>query len=359
MACKLLHINSADFDKFEQTPEYMTRPRIVKIYDINYTRFTPAKKLSYLFKTPNLSEYPLDISSDLGTPIELKYSTQTGLLNPLLHTYFGCDENENDLDDSCVNRKNNHNKNVEMIDVYSRRGALEKIMAFCYDKNDFGILVSRYNGKIFMIERPKNEETFEKEQTGNTHHRRLIQITSVAVTPDESNGNDDNIFQTAVYEANLAKYNLHYGGRTQFIKIADESKNNLSDMNKIDHVAVKQMWSTIRDKNIKLLRYWLQGYLANVRELYLAYKDQRGIVQSPMECYKSCEIPKKCYWKPSVCTTFLNVFLDKVEDVMTNVDSVDIVYEFQFHGLNKIVQYTKRSGIGFIPKEYADKIKEL
>lgn len=174
----LLQINDCQLVKLQQNPEYMTRPKLVKIYDINYTRFSPAKKFRYLFKEP--SQYPLDLNNVVGDPIEIKHSTQNNLLHPLLNTYFE-DHNEKSLLEEDIDDDDNRNANkVEMTDVYSRRGILERIMGFYYEKNDFSALVSRCNGKLFVVELPQSEDAFERNQSGNnTHHRRFCQITSV------------------------------------------------------------------------------------------------------------------------------------------------------------------------------------
>ncbi|XP_073815681.1 uncharacterized protein [Musca autumnalis] len=350
----LLHITSDELLKFAKKPEFMSKPFLVQIYNINYTRFTSAKTLRYLFKEPSMSDYPLDLEADAESFIDLKYCTQSNLLSPLLNNYFcGKDAVKSD---NCQNNNWNNINNVEMIDVYTRRGILEKIMAFYYEIYDFVVLVSRYNGKLFMIERPQTEEEFQENQ-GNMHHRRLTQITSVDTTPEVSDGKDDNIFQVGIHEAILGKYKLHYGGRVHEIKFSDKSKNNLSELNNADFVSIKQMWSSIKNKNAKFLRYWLQAYLSNVKELYVAYKDSKGIVTTPLQCIQTRHLPTCCSWQPNVCTTFLSEFLNKVGEVMSEVNSLDTVYEFQFHSGNKKVQYTKKSGVGFI-QEYAANIKE-
>lgn len=41
---------------------------------------------------------------------------------------------------------------------------------------------------------------------------------------------------------------------------------------------------------------------------------------------------------------------------MANINSLDIVFEFTFNTSTRSVTYFKKSGVGFIPKEYADRI---
>lgn len=57
-------------------------------------------------------------------------------------------------------------------------------------------------------------------------------------------------------------------------------------------VSIKQMWINIKDKDEKYLKFWLQAYLSNVQQIYLAIKDTNAMVTSPIQCLHTCEIPK-------------------------------------------------------------------
>lgn len=54
----------------------------------------------------------------------------------------------------------------------------------------------------------------------------------------------------------------------------------------------KQMWLHLKNHDLKYLNYWIQGYLANVEDLYVAYKDKNGVVREPIEHLKVSNIPK-------------------------------------------------------------------
>lgn len=53
-------------------------------------------------------------------------------------------------------------------------------------------------------------------------------------------------------------------------------------LNSCRFVMAKQMWQSVRNDPAKHLYYYLQARLANVKDLYLAYKDYNGKVQEPI-----------------------------------------------------------------------------
>lgn len=71
------------------------------------------------------------------------------------------------------------------------------------------------------------------------------------------------------------------------------------------------MWRSLKDNNLKLLKYWLLAYLSNINDLYLAYKEPNAMVREPIEHLKVCDIPKVSNWtyKTNVNIQFLNLNL--------------------------------------------------
>lgn len=51
------------------------------------------------------------------------------------------------------------------------------------------------------------------------------------------------------------------------------------------------MWYTLKHKDNKYLKFWLQSYLANVRDIYIAYKVD-GFIIDPIEHKKVANLPK-------------------------------------------------------------------
>lgn len=72
---------------------------------------------------------------------------------------------------------------------------------------------------------------------------------------------------------------------------------------------------------------------------------------------KSEKMFQKCFWNPGNCTTFLHEVFQKIEAVMSDVNSLDTVCKLHFSGKDKDVYYKMYEGktdMSFIPKEYID-----
>lgn len=55
------------------------------------------------------------------------------------------------------------------------------------------------------------------------------------------------------------------------------------------------MWKSIKHKENKYIKYWLQSYLANVSDIYIGYKDEDGFIHEPIEYIKASDLPKVNY----------------------------------------------------------------
>lgn len=166
---KILDIKSCRRPQYEKNRKYFTRPRLIGVYDIDYDKFSPTKKIRYRFKEPDLSSYPLNLNLVYGGFRTLKHETQSNLFLPLLHLISNGMESMSDDED-------NYGKDVdvERTDVFTRRGILENIMEFYYSKKDFDVLVSRYNGKVYMVKQPPVKDEFERGRLCS-HHECFIQ----------------------------------------------------------------------------------------------------------------------------------------------------------------------------------------
>ena len=55
----------------------------------------------------------------------------------------------------------------------------------------------------------------------------------------------------------------------------------------------KQMWCTLKNDAVTYLKYWLQGYLTNVTDVYFAYKNSSGIINEPIVRKHLSDLPKE------------------------------------------------------------------
>uniref|UniRef100_A0A1I8PJP6 Decapping nuclease n=2 Tax=Stomoxys calcitrans TaxID=35570 RepID=A0A1I8PJP6_STOCA len=242
--------------------------------------------------------------------------------------------------------------------IYTGRRVLTKIMQWCYEKKfDFHVLVSRYNGNLYMA----GDRSWEGIPS-NVHHKRFEQLL-FADSPEKPPNCDEpineNITQSVLHRCKLGNYEILYAGEAQGI-ISEEKIENLDDMEALDKcrfVFTKQLWANVKDKENKFLTYWIQSYLSAIDDIYVGYKSFGGFVETPIECMKISDMPRKYSWDPAVCFGFLNYFLEQVEQLMSKVNCLHTVYEFTFRVRDKATVYEIYEGNSdksFIPQFYAD-----
>uniref|UniRef100_A0A1I8MVW1 Decapping nuclease n=1 Tax=Musca domestica TaxID=7370 RepID=A0A1I8MVW1_MUSDO len=338
----LMQVNGHNVLEFKKSKTIFETPKIEGLYSYIYESFEPSKHIKY-FKEPQPSLYPIDLNVGLekACPV-INSRIATRLHMPLNFA----------MKDSTT-----YQRPTTATTVYTSRRVLTLLMEFCYGKYNSHVLVSRHNGNLYMAGDP----AADMDTPQQFHHKRLEQCL-FADSPDELPKMDQpidmNIALSCLHHAYLGKFSLLYAGEVQGI-ISDKMLENINDMdllNQCRFVFSKQMWEWSK-KEYKFLRYWIQSRLSNVDDIYVACKDKDGIVKKPIEHCKVSDIPKNYPWEPEVCFGFLHAFLERVENLMHGVNSLETVYEFQLNPPTKEITYeiyNGRTDKTFIPKYYAD-----
>ncbi|XP_073815683.1 decapping and exoribonuclease protein Rai1-like isoform X1 [Musca autumnalis] len=340
----LMDISRRDILYFQFDSKYILEPpQLLGLYEYNYEHFEAAKYLKY-FKEPQSMHYPFDLNKGYSaTRYTLPCKLASRLHLPLKY-------------DMTINKDQTTKSSTTPI--YTSRRVVTKLMEFCYSKDDFYIWITRFNGSFYIS---GELSCLLDENPKNMHHQRLEKYLFADSPDNEPNTEepiDMNIALSALHRANVGKFSLIYAGEVQGI-ISDKKLENLTDMdllNQCRFVFTKQMWDTAKKEHY-FLRYWIQSRLSNIEDLYVAYKNTHGIVEKPIEHHNVSDIPKLFSWKPEVCYGFLHKFLENVENLMRDVNSLDTVYEFKFNAKNKTTTYEVYKGREdkmFIPKYYAD-----
>ncbi|XP_037816076.1 decapping nuclease DXO homolog [Lucilia sericata] len=338
--------------QYEKMNVYFTIPRLVAYYEYNHGKITPAKRIMY-YRNPTPRQYPIDLNAGFETYIRRKSSIRSQYIELLLKYEMKC---------------NGECRDVEKTKVITRRGTLVHIMESYYNKqyDKLSIRVSRYNGNIYMV-REELDDSLSELKPCNTHHIQLEKFlfTDSPDKPGKTNEPcDENIVLVGVHRSNFGKYDIIYSGEIQGIISQEKIKDfdDLVALNDCRFVFTKQMWKTIKNKDNKYLKYWLQSYLANVKDIYVGYKNKNGIIEEPIENITARNLPKNCFWKPSICMGLLYDFLQNVEKRMSTVNCLNTVYMFHYNPEEKIFSYEIFKGKTdktFISEDYMKYYKNL
>lgn len=66
----------------------------------------------------------------------------------------------------------------------------------------------------------------------------------------------------------------------------------MSELNKCRFIMIKEMWKNVKNKEKNFLHYFYHAYITGVNDIFVAYKDNNGIVKEPLEHKIVREFPK-------------------------------------------------------------------
>ncbi|TMW41205.1 hypothetical protein DOY81_013715 [Sarcophaga bullata] len=218
------------------------------------------------------------------------------------------------------------------------------------------IRVSRYNNDLYMLF--GNEDyysasmTDEKCQQQLGHHYEFRnKVFSESLYYDPNKNEPDRSLPSGVHHSSFGEFEMIYPGFLYGIQ-AEEEFNDFDDLEALN--ACRWVIADVvtdnnnsnnnnyddddDDNRLNYLDFWLNAYLSNVKDIYVAYINSNGIVNKPVVHKHISELPKNALWKPRICTGFLYKFLQEVNTLMSNdnVNSLNTVYEFSINADNTV-----------------------
>uniref|UniRef100_A0A1A9WPR1 Decapping nuclease n=1 Tax=Glossina brevipalpis TaxID=37001 RepID=A0A1A9WPR1_9MUSC len=319
--------------------QYFTKPNLVSYIKDDYGKCTKGQSMKYL--QLSTAVYPLNLCEgyDVHKCKTFMYKKSLDYVLDWVMSPEG---------------RQHVQENIDKTMIFTRRVALTKIMMSpIMPRNEFYnwvLLVSRYNNNLYMC-LDKEDEPVPKISVRRYHHMRLGRLLfseGQRLPPDTTMPTDSNIHYNALHTSSMGKYNFIYSGSVQGIE-ADEDINDFSDLSSLNackYVMTKQIYEKL-PYDVKLTKYvswWIYAYLSNCESIYVATKDFKGMVQKPIEHINVRSIPKDFNFNHGFLIGFLHHFLERVEDLMSNIDSLETVYEFDFNTLDNTIHYKIHSG---------------
>ncbi|TMW48253.1 hypothetical protein DOY81_006665 [Sarcophaga bullata] len=282
---------------------YFEKPRMVAYYEMNYGQLEEAKKIFY-FKEPKLQTYPINLNNGYDTYIRRQNISKSAIDCTLKYVM------------SSEFKRNS--ENVKKIKIFTRGGNLAELMHCYYRKKftDSTIRVSRYNGDLYIGRHVYYNPKFKPVLT---HHEQFLKNVFTETLDEEPNTNEPSDVNKAligVFQCSFGEFELIYSNHIYGIQAENEFNdfNDLEALNTCHWVTAKQIWCVMKYDAVNYLKYWLQGYLTNVTDIYFAYKNSNGIIDEPIVRKRLSDLPKEyeSHWQPNICLEFLYTFLQKV-----------------------------------------------
>ncbi|XP_037816082.1 uncharacterized protein LOC119606587 [Lucilia sericata] len=347
----LFKVTAKEIHKYKNDFVHFSNTRIVAYYERLFKNIKPATRIRYFIEPPRGS-YKIDLNDGYKEYVMTSlYSKGVDLC--LKYVMSSPEEPE-------IKNKTK---------VFTRSGTLVHIMESIRSKKDRELLirVTRYRGNIYMItgDSQKSEEMEGDkvvESPTETHHNQIKRYFLADSPHDQPNIKEpwnENKELLAVFRSNLKKYDIIYSGSVQGIIAKQNFKDfdNMDQLNKCRFVLIKQMWNDIDFKSQKFLHYLFHAHLSKVNDIFVAYKNRKGIVTLPLEHKIVKNFPKHLVEKLSIGEAFLFDFLQRIENLMSNVNCLNTVYVFKIKRNINCISYQIYEGKtekSFIMDEYKE-----
>ncbi|KAJ3322384.1 Dom-3 Z [Boothiomyces sp. JEL0866] len=192
------------------------------------------------------------------------------------------------------------------------RGIMTLLVCTPYQqREDWELKASLVDGTIYLMQ--VKEPSVQKDQQVNTYYG--YKFEACFTCPVDKPATDKPIVNTniqycSVFHAKLSKHNLILGGEVDCIyhKQYCELKT---------HKEIENERMDISFRKYKLLKTYIQSYLAGVVYIIFGFKKDQEIVG--LKEYKTDQIPGICaeYWNRHVCFNFGSMVLDFIAENVT------------------------------------------
>ena len=225
------------------------------------------------------------------------------------------------------------------------RGIMTKILStpyFAKEGWEFGATL--HKGTIYIEEHPKEQETYENEDLQTYYGYNFESLCTSTDGNPPTAGVNTNVQYCSIFESKLGNHKLLLGAEVDcMIKPPDSSK---ADGHQRVYAELKtHKYFTERHHNRsfirnKLLKTWLQCYLAGVNHVVFGFKTPDGMVVKT-QGYNTNELPrlarKENLWDPHVCLTFGEIVLLLFKKNIT-IDDPQTVYTIKYHVSDRTVR---------------------
>ncbi|KAJ1907254.1 decapping endonuclease targeting mRNA [Tieghemiomyces parasiticus] len=254
------------------------------------------------------------------------------------------------------------------------RGILTKILCLPYNSREgWELGATLYKGTIHLEEH-MTEDRLDRERALPQHVRRLMYsgyrfetVSTLDFDPRELQGRDDprisarydkdtnNLSEfNCVFKTKLGDHSILMGAEIDCVCYGMEKEGRgeryleLKTSTLINSPSSRESF-----EKHKLLRYYIQSFLAGIPQIHVGFRDPRGVLRA-IRSFKTAEIPRlvrnKNYWDPSVCFRFADRFLTWLTEVIT-VDDPHTSYTIRYDPATRTVtaSFAGPSGAFLIP----------
>ena len=256
----------------------------------------------------------------------------------------------NDLLNATKDLKHN---NVEFLTCSDRinigRGIATKILSTPYfERDDWELGATLYNGTIYMEEHKFPQESYANEDL-QTYYGYNFESLCTDSSEIPKGGANTNIQFCSIFETKLDKFTMLMGAEVDCVmKTPVDSSASSYQSVYAELKTHKECLNKNHEKSYirnKLLKTWLQCYLAGINNVVFGFRTPQGQVVK-IQKYLTNELPrlarKQQLWDPFVCLTFGAKVLAFLKKNIV-IDDSQTVYTIKYSGTDKTISISQPS----------------
>lgn len=262
------------------------------------------------------------------------------------------------------------------IDFVSGRGIFTKILSVPYEKREgMKVLATLHKGTIYMHKSDELNRPISAGEASTTafwghKFKHFVSYSKPNSKPDPQQHLNMSEEFCAIFKSKFGPFTMVYGAQMDAVLDNGEAVDQDTDTNILNERKFVEFKTnrTIEHgghertlKAHKMMKWWSQGYVVNVQDVIVGFREENGLVTT-LKSYKNSNLPKigAGFWDKNVCLKFLQDFLVFVKKSIVNED---VVYTFEYEPLkggNVSVTIDNSVSVDkILPKFYLDALKEL
>lgn len=264
---------------------------------------------------------------------------------------------------------NGEGDKVLPFDFVCLRGALLRTMMAPFTNEDWTICAICLKGTIYLFTCVKEQADYP-DKAKFVHWGCQFKNYMFAKGPNMENDGDvpanSNEEFCVTFSSLINDISVFYGVKVDGVEsdtVVDEENQTLNGVKlaevKTNRIVTNQR--NVRERySMKALKWYCQEYLIGVEDVYIGFRDARGIVKEVVKL-RIDELPRDAVglWNKNACLNFLESFLQFVKKVIQDESDPNVAWLFDYDAQDRVVSVRKEENEKaylFLPDWYIDLI---
>lgn len=235
------------------------------------------------------------------------------------------------------------------------RGLLTKVMITPFTREDWRVCAMRFQRTVYLwsFEEERDFPNKEKFVFWGYNFENYVFSRSPHEKPDTGRPVNANEEFCVMFSTRIGDFSILYGAEVDGIDSEAVCHDDTLKNTKLVEVKTSRFIDSQRSERnflMKTLKWFCQSYLVGIEDVYVGFRNDRGIVKEVTRC-RVDEMPRKAgdLWDKKKCLKMLSAFLGFVRSVVKD----DATYLFDYNCRDGRISVEKIEGVSeysFLPE---------